>query len=139
FAPVALLALSFYRGCVEACWAESHAATVRQSVITTEKAMGRTKRNFQLTIVMAAKQRANAHEVPRSSVRLAGGRLPSCQANIAAKMSCRQKQQENSGDSIHHGCFHVRLQRSRQQAPPLCRVGTNCTTTAAGVCFLGHG
>jgi len=40
--------------------AESHAA-VRHTVITIEKAMGTIKRYLQLTIAMAAKQRARAH------------------------------------------------------------------------------
>ena len=65
-------------------FAESHAAMAKQSVITIEKAMGKMKRYFQLTTVMAAKQRANAHAVTRMSVRLAAGRPPSCHAKIAA-------------------------------------------------------
>ena len=48
--------------------------------------MGRTKRYLQLTTVMAAKHRANAHRVPRMRVRVAAGRLPNCHANTAAKM-----------------------------------------------------
>jgi len=66
------------------CFAESHAATVKQIVITIEKAMGKMKRYLQLTTVMAAKQSANAHRVPRMSARLAAGRPPSCHARIAA-------------------------------------------------------
>jgi hypothetical protein len=46
--------------------------------------MGRMKRYLQLTTVIAAKQRANAYAVPRMSAKVAGGRPPSCQANIAA-------------------------------------------------------
>ncbi len=65
-------------------FAESHAAVVRHAVITLEKAMGRTKRNLQLTTVMAAKQRANAHAVLRMSAKVAAGRPPICHANIAA-------------------------------------------------------
>lgn len=65
-------------------FAESHAAAAKQSVITIENAMGKMKRYLQLTTVMAAKQRANAHAVPRMSARLAAGRLPSCHAKIAA-------------------------------------------------------
>jgi hypothetical protein len=50
---------------METCFAESHAAAVKQAVITIEKRMGRIKRYLQLTTVIAAKQRANAHAVPR--------------------------------------------------------------------------
>ena len=64
--------------------AESHAAAVKHNVIKTEKAMGMIKRYLQLTIVMAAKERANAHAVPRMSAKVASGRPPSCHANIAA-------------------------------------------------------
>ncbi len=70
---------------METCLAESHAAAVKHDVITIEKAMGRTKRYPQLTTVMAAKQSANAHAVPRKSANVAGGSPPSCHANIAAK------------------------------------------------------
>jgi hypothetical protein len=34
--------------------------------------------------VMAAKQTANAHAVPRMSAKVSAGRPPSCHANIAA-------------------------------------------------------
>src|SRR5580698_692076 len=67
----------------ETCFAESQAATVKHNVITAEKAIGRMKRYLQLTIVMAAKQSANAHLVPRISAKVVAGRLPSCHANIA--------------------------------------------------------
>jgi len=56
----------------------------KQSVITIEKAMGKMKRYLQLTTVMAAKQKAKAHRVPRMSAKLAAGRPPSCHAKIAA-------------------------------------------------------
>jgi hypothetical protein len=71
-------------GAIVTCFAESHAATVKQIVITIEKAMGKMKRYLQLTTVIAAKQRANAHAVPRMSVKLAAGSPPSCHAKIAA-------------------------------------------------------
>src|ERR1700676_4041537 len=64
--------------------AESHAAAVKHNVITIEKAMGRINRYLQLTTVIAAKQRANAHAVPRRSAKVAAGSPPSCHANIAA-------------------------------------------------------
>src|SRR5258708_27947130 len=66
------------------CFAESHAAAVKHNVITIEQAMGRIKRYRQLTTVRAAKQRANAHAVPRMSAKVAGGRPTTCHANIAA-------------------------------------------------------
>jgi len=69
---------------METCLAESHAAAVKHNVIRIEKAMGMIKRYLQLTTVMTAKQTANAHAVPRMSARVAGGRPPSCHANIAA-------------------------------------------------------
>src|SRR5216684_1754836 len=68
----------------ETCFGESQAAAVKHNVITIEKAMGMIKRYLQLTTVMAAKQRANAHAVPRMSAKVAAGRPPSCHANIAA-------------------------------------------------------
>jgi len=49
--------------------AESHAAAAKHKVITIEKTMGMIKRYLQLTNVMAAKQRANAHAVPRMSAK----------------------------------------------------------------------
>ena len=68
---------------MEACFAESHAAAVKHTVITIEKTKGRIKRYLQLTTVMTAKQRANAHAVPRISAKVAAGTLLSCHANIA--------------------------------------------------------
>ena len=65
------------------CLAESHAAAIKHTVITSEKEMGITKRYLQLTTVMAAKQRANAHAVPRMRSNVAAGRPPSCHAKIA--------------------------------------------------------
>lgn len=47
--------------------------------------MGMIKRYLQLTTAMAAKDRANAHTVPRMSASVATGRPANCQANIAAK------------------------------------------------------
>src|SRR3954470_7576650 len=67
------------------CFPEIHAAEVKQTVIAIENAMGRIKRYLQLTTVTAAKERANAHAVPRMSDSVATGRPPNCQANIAAK------------------------------------------------------
>ena len=46
--------------------------------------MGMIKKYFQLKTVMAAKQRANAHAVPRMSAKDSGGRRPSCHANSTA-------------------------------------------------------
>ncbi len=83
-APVECFHLKDRGGGVEACFAESHAAAVKHNVITIEKVIGRINRYLQLTTVMAAKQRANAHAVPRMSAKVAGGRPPSCHANIAA-------------------------------------------------------
>jgi len=69
---------------MEACFAEIHAAAVKHNVITIEKTMGIIKKYFQLKTVMAAKQRANAHAVPRMRAKDSGGRPPSCHANITA-------------------------------------------------------
>ena len=75
----------YYRnGGMETCFAESHAAAVKHNVITIEKAMGKIKRYLQVTTVMAAKHRANAHPVPRMSAKVAAGRPPSCHANTTA-------------------------------------------------------
>src|SRR5580700_6950060 len=65
--------------------AESHAAAIKHAVIISEKTIGRIKRYRQLTTVMAAKQTANAHAVPRMSAKVSARRPPSCHANIAAK------------------------------------------------------
>jgi hypothetical protein len=46
--------------------------------------MGMIKRYLQLTTVIAAKETANAHAVPRMSDNVAAGRRPSCHASIAA-------------------------------------------------------
>src|SRR5579864_5420978 len=62
---------------------ESHAAEIKHIVITIEKTIGRIKRYRQLTTVIAAKERANAHAVPRMRVSISAGRPPSCQASIA--------------------------------------------------------
>src|SRR5215472_12833592 len=45
----------------------SHAAEIRHNVIMIEKTIGMTNRYLQLTTVMAAKERANAHAMPRMS------------------------------------------------------------------------
>ena len=47
------------------CLDESHTAVVKQAAITSEKMMGSMSRYLQLTTVITAKQRANAHEAPR--------------------------------------------------------------------------
>jgi len=69
---------------VETCFAASHAAAAKHNVIATEKTMGIIKKYFQLNTLMAAKQSAKAHAVPRSSVKHSAGRRPSCHAKIAA-------------------------------------------------------
>jgi hypothetical protein len=76
--------LSYRDGGVETCLAESHAAAVKTNVVTIEKTIGIIKKYFQLKKVMAAKQRANVHAVPRMSARDSGGRRPSCHANTTA-------------------------------------------------------
>ncbi len=115
---------------METCFAASHAAAVKHNVVTIEKAMGKIKRYLQLTTVMAAKQRANAHVVPRMSAKDSGGRPPlGIGPGKTRCVSGVKKQQKNSSDSIKHRCFHSCLQRSRQRAPLSCRVGSNCTTT----------
>jgi len=78
-----ILSPAYCEGGAETGFAESDAAAAKHTVITAEKAIGRIKRNLQLTTVMAAKQRANAQAVPRMSAKVAGARLPSCHANIA--------------------------------------------------------
>jgi hypothetical protein len=69
---------------VEDGLAESHAAAIKNIVITSEKTIGMIKRYLQLTTVMMAKQKAKAHAVPRMSAKVAAGRPPSCHANTAA-------------------------------------------------------
>ena len=64
---------------------ESQAAEAKHTVITAAKAMGRINKYLQLTTVSAAKQRANAQPMPRVSDKVSAGRLPSCQASMAAK------------------------------------------------------
>ena len=68
----------------EVCLAESHAAADKHNVIKIEKTIGNTKRYLQLTTVMAARQRANAHAAPRISAKVSAGRPPSCHVNTAA-------------------------------------------------------
>jgi len=69
---------------VETCLAESHAAAVKHNVITIEKAMGKIKKYLQLKAVMAAKQTANAHAMPRTWANVPGGRPPSSHATTTA-------------------------------------------------------
>src|SRR4030095_7072553 len=64
--------------------ADSHAATVKHTVIRVENTIGRIKRYVQVTTVMAAKHSASAHTVVRMTARVSAGRLPSCHANAAA-------------------------------------------------------
>ena len=42
------------------------------------------KKYLQVKTVMAAKQKANVHAVPRMSAKDCGGRPPSCHANTTA-------------------------------------------------------
>jgi hypothetical protein len=82
--PEWLFLIAYYpTGGTGTCLDESHAAAVRQNVIRIEKTMGMIKRYLKLTTVMAAKQSANAHVVPRMSAKVDVGRPPSCHANIA--------------------------------------------------------
>jgi len=75
----------YYRdGDAETCFPESHAAAVKHKVIAIDNTMGITKKYLKFKTVMAAKQRANAHAVPRMSAKDSGGRPPSCHANTAA-------------------------------------------------------
>jgi hypothetical protein len=69
----------------ENCLAESHAAAARHSVITVEKIRGRTNKYLQLTNVIAEKQRANAHAMPRMLAKVSAASPASCQAKIAEK------------------------------------------------------
>ena len=55
--------------------AESHAAAVRHRVIRNVRMMGRRKRCRSSTRVMAAKQRASAHTVPRMNANVVAGRF----------------------------------------------------------------
>ena len=64
--------------------AESHAATIKHTVIRVEKTMGVVKVYLQLKAVTATKQKANAHPVPRKRANDSGGRPPSCHANTTA-------------------------------------------------------
>ena len=66
------------------CFPENHAAAVKHDVVTIEKTIGIIKKYFQLKTVMAAKQSANVHAVPRMSAKDSGGRRPSCHANTIA-------------------------------------------------------
>jgi hypothetical protein len=51
-------------------FAENQAAEIKHSVIRIEKTIGKTKRYLQLTTVIAAKQQATAHPMPRMAQRL---------------------------------------------------------------------
>ena len=67
-----------------AAFADRHAAIIKHTVITLEKAMGIVKKYIQLKTVTAAKQTDKAHALLRTSRRVSAGRLLSCHANIAA-------------------------------------------------------
>src|SRR5579862_4801573 len=64
--------------------AESHAAAVKHAVIVKEKTIGRIKRYFQLTMVMAAKQEAKPQAAIRIAAKVSEGRPASFHANTAA-------------------------------------------------------
>src|ERR1044071_2999652 len=60
------------------------AAATRQTVITEEKTIGIVKKYITFSTVRPAKQAARDHAVKRMRRRSGAGRLPSCQASIAA-------------------------------------------------------
>src|SRR5260370_14754228 len=69
---------------VQLVFAASHAAAVKQTVITIANTTGTIKKYLQLKIVTAAKQMTNAHSRPRLSSKVSGAGPPTCHANTAA-------------------------------------------------------
>jgi hypothetical protein len=63
---------------------EFHAAAIKHTEISAEKMMGVVKAYRQLNAVIATKQMANAHAMPRTRARISAGSAASCQANTAA-------------------------------------------------------
>ena len=57
----------------ELAFAESHAAAIKNTVITNEKTMGTVKAYLQLKTVIATKQMASAHEMLRTRAAVSAG------------------------------------------------------------------
>jgi hypothetical protein len=57
-------------------FAESHAAVVKNTVITIAKTMGAMKKYLQLKIVTTAKQMTSDHAGPRMSAKVSGASYP---------------------------------------------------------------
>ena len=76
---------------VETCFAESHAAAIKHTVIRVEKAMGVVKAYLQLKAVTATKQMASAHAMLRTLAKVSAGSPPSSHANAAANKRNTEK------------------------------------------------
>lgn len=59
-------------------YAESHAAAIKHIVIRAEKTMGIVKANLQLKAVIARKQMASVHGIPRMRAKVSAGMRLSC-------------------------------------------------------------
>ena len=82
-------------------FAESHAAAIKHTVIRVEKTMGIVKANLQLKAVIATKQMARAHGMPRMRARVSAGRLLSCHANTPANTRNTEKKNPNALKKSH--------------------------------------
>src|SRR5260370_22243559 len=69
---------------VQLVFAASHAAAVKQTVITIANTTGTIKKYLQLKIVTAAKQMPSAHARPRTRAKRSAARPPNYHANTAA-------------------------------------------------------
>src|SRR6185503_2879033 len=84
----------FYRQAIGL--AESHAAAIKQTVITAEKTMGIVKANRQLKAVIATKQTTRFHAIPRTRTRVSAGRRLSCHAYSPVNTRTTERKNPNA-------------------------------------------
>ena len=81
---------------IATCFAESHAAAVKHTVIRIEKTIGVVKAYLQLKAVTATKQMASAHAMLRTRAKVSAGSPPSSHANTAANKRNTEKKSPNA-------------------------------------------
>ena len=88
--------MHYRNGGMEPCFAESHAAAIKHTVIRVEKTMGVVKAYLQLKAVTATKQMASAHAMLRTRAKVSAGSPPSSHANTAANKRNTEKKSPNA-------------------------------------------
>ena len=77
-------------------FAESHAAAIKNTVITAEKTMGVVKAYLTLNAVTATKEMASAHAMLRTRANVSVGSPPSSHANTAANKRNTERKKPNA-------------------------------------------